>query len=251
MTRLRARIPHNPNLPAHGPSIMDSPRRRGNLPYSTRARRRQTRPSYIPAIQEAYSIYPKRHHHRSLLVSLPCILCSKDKLTINRATLLTTQLNYLYHLFYGKPHISHAARTVSTHFTLNNLFLFSWIILWTRNQFSASSVFLLASYLNQHAVYAQHPRLPIFVHLPVVAGPYAWAFLGLFWNVALAVSIAGDANSLPVRVLGNVFIWVIVVVGSGLVVSSSDYLLAYCFAWLSLCLSPSFLESPYPGDISW
>lgn len=85
-------------------------------------------------------------------------------------------------------------------------------------------------------MYAQHPRLPVFVHLPVVAGPYAWALLGLFWNIAVAVG--GNANSLPVRVVGNLLIWVVLVVGSALIVSSADYVLAYCLAWLTLCLFP-------------
>lgn len=160
------------------------------------------------------------------------------------ATLLVVQLNYLYHLFFsGKACVAQAAKSVATHFALNNLFLFSWVILWTRSLFGAATVFLVASYMNQTALYVHHPRLPAFVHLAVVAGPWAWSFLGLFWNIALVVSVAGDPNALPVRVLGNVAIWVVLVLGSGVVVNTTDYLLAYCLAWLSLCksFSPSLL----------
>lgn len=68
------------------------------------------------------------------------------------------------------------------------------------------------------------------MHLPAIAGPYAWTLFGLFWNGAVAV----DSNKLPARIVANVFIWVLFAVGSGHIVSTQDYILGYCLSWLML-----------------
>lgn len=43
-----------------------------------------------------------------------------------------------------------------------------------------------------------------------------------------------NSNKLPVRVVANVFIWVLFAVGSGHIVSTQDYILGYCLSWLML-----------------
>lgn len=134
-----------------------------------------------------------------------------------------------------------AAANVATHFILNNLLNFGWILLWTRNHFWPAEVILVLQFLNLHAAYWRHRRLPAFVHLPAVAGPYAWTLLGLFWNGAVAV----HSNSLPARIVANVFIWVIFAMGSGHIVATQDYILGYCLSWLMLCMFTqhrSFIE---------
>ncbi|KAI9933447.1 hypothetical protein ASPWEDRAFT_174608 [Aspergillus wentii DTO 134E9] len=147
--------------------------------------------------------------------------------------LLLSQLSYVYHLFSKEAAIVTAAANIGTHFILNNLFLFAWILLWTRNYFWGSEIILIAHYLNQHAAYWRHRALPPFVHLSAIAGPYAWTLMGLFWNGAVAV----HSNTLAARIVANVFIWVIFVFGITHIMITHDYLLGYCLSFLTLSLA--------------
>lgn len=149
----------------------------------------------------------------------------------HRIVLLLSQISYVYHLFARHGSLVTAAANIATHFIINNLCLFIWILLWTRNYFWTAEIVLIVQFFNQHAAYWRHRRLPPFVHLPAVAGPYAWTLLGLFWNGAVAV----NSNSVPTRIVANVFIWVIFAMGSTHIVSTQDYILGYCLSWLMLC----------------
>lgn len=100
-----------------------------------------------------------------------------------------------------------------------------------RNHFAGSEVILAAHFINQHICYWRHPALPAFVHLPAVAGPYAWTLTALFWNGAVAVA----NNSLAARIVANVFIWVIFVIGVTHIMHYQDYLFGYCMSFLTLC----------------
>jgi hypothetical protein len=147
--------------------------------------------------------------------------------------ILLSQLSYVYHLFSRQTALVTSAANIASHFILSNLALFIWILLWTRNHFWGSEILLILNFINLHAAYWRHRRLPAFVHLPAIAGPYAWTVFGLFWNGAVAV----DSNKLPARIVANVFIWVLFAVGSGHIVSTQDYILGYCLSWLMLALA--------------
>ncbi|KAJ5143011.1 uncharacterized protein N7515_001798 [Penicillium bovifimosum] len=147
--------------------------------------------------------------------------------------LLLSQLSYVWHLFSKNTVLVTAAANVATHFILNNLFLFAWILLWTRNHFRVAEVILAAHFINQTVTYWRHRGLPAFVHLPAVAGPYAWTLTALFWNGAVAV----HSHNLPGRILANIFIWVILFVGLFDIVLREDYILGYCLSWLTLSLA--------------
>jgi hypothetical protein len=147
--------------------------------------------------------------------------------------LLLSQLSYIWHLFSKDAALVNAAANVASHFIVNNLFILVWILLWVRNHFWGSEVILAAHLINQSVAYVKNPGLPTFVHLPVVAGPYAWTLTALFWNGAVAV----DSNSLPARIVANVFIWVIFVIGGGHVLFSQDHLLGYSLSFLTLSLA--------------
>lgn len=105
------------------------------------------------------------------------------------------------------------------------------MLLWTRNYFWGAEVILAAHFINQTIAYWRHARLPAFVHLPAVAGPYAWTLTALFWNGAVAV----HSHKLPGRILANVFIWVILVLGLVKILGRRDYILGYCLSFLTLC----------------
>lgn len=147
--------------------------------------------------------------------------------------LLLSQLSYVWHLFSKDSALVAAAANVATHFILNNLFIFSWILLWTRNHFWGAEIILIAHFINQAITYWRHRGLPAFVHLSAVAGPYAWTLTALFWNGAVAV----NSHNLPGRLVANVFIWVILVVGLGHIVTQQDYILGYALSFLTLSLA--------------
>jgi hypothetical protein len=150
---------------------------------------------------------------------------------ISRILLLLSQLSYVWHLFSKNNVLVTAAANVATHFILNNLFLFAWILLWTRNHFWGAEIILIAHLINQTVTYWRHRGLPAFVHLPAVAGPYAWTLTALFWNGAVAV----HSHNLPGRIVANIFIWVILAIGLFDIVIREDYILGYCLSLLSLC----------------
>lgn len=106
-----------------------------------------------------------------------------------------------------------------------------------RNHFAGSEVILAAHFINQHSVYWRHAGLPVLVHLPAVAGPYAWTLMALFWNGAVAV----DSRSQSARIAANVFIWVVMVIGAAHIFIRQDYLLGDCLTLLSLCKLHSVL----------
>jgi len=147
--------------------------------------------------------------------------------------LLLSQLSYVWHLFSKDAAIVASAANVATHFILNNLFTFTWILLWTRNYFWGAEIILIAHLLNQLCAYWRHPNLPTFVHLSAVAGPLAWTVTALFWNGAVAV----HSHNLPGRVVANIFIWVILAIGLFHISVRQDYILGYCFSLLTLSLA--------------
>ncbi|KAJ5580065.1 uncharacterized protein N7459_006050 [Penicillium hispanicum] len=147
--------------------------------------------------------------------------------------LLLSQLSYVWHLFSKDTALVAAAANVATHFILNNLFVFAWILLWTRNFFWGAEIILVAHLINQYITYWRHRGLPAFVHLSAVAGPYAWTLTALFWNGA----VAAHSHNLPGRIVANIFIWVILVVGLFDIVHRQDYILGYCLSFLTLSLA--------------
>lgn len=66
-----------------------------------------------------------------------------------------------------------------------------------------------------------------------MAGPYAWTLTALFWNGAIAV----HSHNLPGRIVANIFIWVIMLIGLQHIVLRNDYILGYCLSLLTLCKS--------------
>ncbi|KAJ5397714.1 hypothetical protein N7509_005827 [Penicillium cosmopolitanum] len=147
--------------------------------------------------------------------------------------LLLSQLSYVWHLFSKDVAIVAPAANVATHFILNNLFVFSWILLWTRNHFWGAEVILIAHLFNQLVAYWRHQGLPAFVHLSTIAGPLAWTVTALFWNGAVAT----HSHNLPGRIVANIFIWVIAAVGLFHISVRQDYILGYCFSFLTLSLA--------------
>ncbi|EFE29575.1 uncharacterized protein ARB_03567 [Trichophyton benhamiae CBS 112371] len=148
--------------------------------------------------------------------------------------LLISQLGYIGQLWSSdEQHVTTAAN-VAPYFVLNNLFVLAFTLLFTHAKFWWAEVFDIFSLINQATLYWSFPGLHPFIHLPVVAGPYAWSLLTLFWNGAVAVG----SNSTPLRLVANVFIWVFFVYGQAHIVIRNDQYLGYALSLLTFCKSP-------------
>lgn len=112
-------------------------------------------------------------------------------------------------------------------------------MLWVRSYFWAAEVILIVHVISQSSAYWTHRGSPPFVHWPAIAGPYAWSLTALFWNGAVAV----HAHTLPARIVANIFIWVIFLIGFVHIFSAKDYIFGYSLSILTLCkfMSPFFL----------
>ena len=119
------------------------------------------------------------------------------------------QIGYVWHLFSSNADYVQAAASVGSHFILNNLFQFAFVMLFVRGRFILAEVILVLNFLNLTCLYYFHNTHPRFIHAPVVSWPLAWTFVALFWDGAIAAHAKGGAA----RILANVAIWAIFVYG--------------------------------------
>jgi len=152
--------------------------------------------------------------------------------------LLLFQVSYLWHLFSQDPVRVTAAANVASHFTVNNLFIFAFIMLWVRNHFWPAEVILAVHQLSQNSAYLLHWRSPPLVKLAAISGPYAWTLTALFWNGTVAVG----SNTVAARLAANIFIWVIFVIGLYHILWFRDYLGGYALSLLLLSLAVEQFE---------
>ncbi|EEH38656.1 hypothetical protein PAAG_08383 [Paracoccidioides lutzii Pb01] len=148
-------------------------------------------------------------------------------------TLLISQLGYIANLFSSEPLKVTAAANVASFFVLNNLFVLTFILLWVRSRFWGAEIIDIANLISQSIVYWKHQGLPLDIHLPAVAGPYAWTLSTLFWNGAVA--IGGDSTAK--RIMANIFIWTLFVFGQGHIAHRGDFAYGYALSLLTLSLA--------------
>lgn len=90
---------------------------------------------------------------------------------------------------------------------------------------------LIANLFNLTSLYFRHSKTPLFVHVPIVSAPYAWNYVAILWDGAAAV----NARNLPARILANIAIWGILVIGAFFILTFKDYTMGFCFAILAFC----------------
>ncbi|KAL2810870.1 hypothetical protein BJX63DRAFT_444419 [Aspergillus granulosus] len=147
--------------------------------------------------------------------------------------LLLTQLNYISQLFSKDTAVVTSAANIAAHFILNNLFVFAWILLWTRNHFWPAEVIVAVHFIHQHLTFWRVHGLTPLTHLSVIAAPYAWTLLLLFWNGSAAAHTFTPAA----EIAANIFIWVFFVIGAASIILAVDDLLGYSLSLLSLGLA--------------
>ncbi|KYK59530.1 uncharacterized protein DCS_00660 [Drechmeria coniospora] len=147
--------------------------------------------------------------------------------------LFVLQLGYVAHLFSRKAETVAAAASVGSHFILNNLLHFAFVMLFVRSHFVWAEVVLVVNFLNLSTLYFRHNTSPRFIHAPVASGPLAWTFVAIYWNGALMVP---HQHNLVARILGNVFIWSILAYGSFFIVVFKDYTMGFALSVLSAAI---------------
>jgi len=120
------------------------------------------------------------------------------------------QVGYISQLFSSDAARVTAAANVGSHFILNNLLHFGFVMLFVRSHFIWAEVVQVINFFNLLNLYFLHRTNPILIHIASASGPLAWAFVALYWNGALMVR---HPDHLVDRVFANIFIWSIPVFG--------------------------------------
>jgi hypothetical protein len=139
------------------------------------------------------------------------------------------QLGYVWHLFSSDADLANAAANVGSHFIINNLLQFAFVLLWVHSRFWIAEAVLILNFFNLISLYLRYSTTPRFVHIPVVSGPLAWTFVAILWNGAAMVG----AHSVPARILANIVIWAILVFGLLFLVAFKDYTMGFALSILA------------------
>jgi len=146
--------------------------------------------------------------------------------------LFILQIGYVWHLFSSNADYVNAAAGVGSHFIVNNLLQFAFVMLFVRSHFVWAEVILIVNFFNLSSLYFRHNTHPRFIHIPVVSMPLAWTFVALYWDGAIAV----HAHSLAARILANIAIWGILVYGLFFLVAYKDYTIGFSLSVLTASL---------------
>lgn len=146
--------------------------------------------------------------------------------------LFILQIGYIWHLFSSNAEYVNAAAGVGSHFIVNNLLQFAFVMLFVRSHFVWAEVILVVNFFNLSSLYFRHNTHPRFIHIPVVSMPLAWTFVALYWDGAIAVG----SHHLAARILANVAIWGILVYGLFFLVVYKDYTLGFALSVLTASL---------------
>jgi len=135
-------------------------------------------------------------------------------------------------------------KTVYSSFAIFNMLQFGWALLWVHKHFVISEIFLILNFLNILRLYirlghklgrinrTKFIRL-VFIEAPTARLPLAVLFIGIIHNGAVAFHVHGTAG----RLLSNIFIWIIFVVGGGVVVWFRDWVFGLAIAYHSLSIA--------------
>jgi hypothetical protein len=169
-----------------------------------------------------------QNNHRPTPFSLNAIVTS-----IYWIVVLILQVNYVRFLWSSDETYKNSSANVGSHFIVNNLLTFGFIMLWVRGHFWPAELLLIVNMFNQTMLYFRHSTTPRFVHIPIVSAPLAWTYVAILWDGAAMV----NARSLPARILANIAIWGILGLGAFYVLIFKDYTMGFELAILSLSLA--------------
>jgi len=125
-----------------------------------------------------------------------------------------------------------AAMILAPFFTLNNLLAFAFVHLWCRAYFWWALIIAIINWLNLTFAYFRFPKSPLHMHIAVITGPLAWAFVTLFWVGAAAF----NAHKVPARILANIVVWSWGVYGGFYLVVFKDWAMGFCLSVMATAL---------------
>ncbi|KAJ9499774.1 hypothetical protein LTR99_000404 [Exophiala xenobiotica] len=169
-----------------------------------------------------------QNSHRRTPFSLNSVVTS-----IYWVVILILQAHYVRYLWSTDKAFITSAANVGSHFIFHNLLTFGFIMLWVRGHFWQGELLLIVNLFNLTLLYFGHPTTPLFIHLPVVSAPLAWNYVAILWDGAAMV----NAHTLPARIVANIFIWGILVLGGFFLLTFKDYTMGLELAVLSLALA--------------
>lgn len=147
--------------------------------------------------------------------------------------LFILQAGYISFLFSNKVDRKNQACAVGSHFILNNLLHFAFVMLFVYGYFAWAELVLIINFANLTFLYFRHNTYPRFIHTPVVSGPLAWTFVAIYWNGAIMVH---HPDALVARIFANIFVWSIFVYGMFFLVMYKDYTMGLSLSVLAASL---------------
>ncbi|EXJ54959.1 uncharacterized protein A1O5_12870 [Cladophialophora psammophila CBS 110553] len=186
------------------------------------------RPTDCKRHKDCHTIWGQNNHHPTGF-SVNSVLTS-----IYWVIVLILQAHYVRFLWSAeKDYVTHAAN-VGSHFILHNILTLGFIMLWVRSYFWQGELLLIVNLFNLTALYFGHPTTPLIIHIPIVSAPLAWNYVAIFWNGAAMVP---GATKLPARIVANIFIWGILMLGAFFLAVFKDYTMGFELAILALSLA--------------
>ncbi|KIV85975.1 hypothetical protein PV11_01620 [Exophiala sideris] len=176
--------------------------------------------------QHCHTIWGQNNHTRTPF-SLNSVVTS-----IYWIVVLILQAHYVRFLWSSDKAFVTSAANVGSHFIFHNLLTFGFIMLWVRGHFWQGELLLAVNLFNLTLLYFGHPTTPLFIHMPIVSAPLAWNYVAILWDGAAMV----NAHTLPARIVANIFIWGILVLGGFFLLTFKDYTMGLELAVLSLAL---------------
>lgn len=168
------------------------------------------------------------------------ILCS--------IVLYLLQIGYVLHLFSGDVAKVNAAASVGSHFIVNNLLHFAYVMLFAHAHFAWALVILLINFFNLSSLAFRHNTYARFIHAPVVSGPLAWTFVAIYSTGAIAIP---HTNNLVARIFANIFIWSILAYGLFFLFAYKDYTMGLWLSVLSASLGVAQFQNKGLVQLQW
>ncbi|MCJ1479433.1 hypothetical protein MMC13_008119 [Lambiella insularis] len=149
--------------------------------------------------------------------------------------ILVLQIYYLFILWSSNADDVTPAANVGSHFIINNLLQFAFVMLWVHQfhgHFWVAELMLIINFFNLTFLYFRHSRMPRVIHIAIVSGPLAWNFVAIFWCGAAMV----NAQHLAARILANIAVWGILGYGLFFLAAFKDYTMGFELSILAASL---------------
>lgn len=117
-------------------------------------------------------------------------------------------------------------KKVGWHFSAFNFLVFGWVMLFVRQHYIWSQLFLLVNLLNILALYVSHKTYAIkplanyfLIHVSTAAMPMVWLLFTFFWNGAVIFHI----HKLVGRIIANMLVWLLFVIPGFFTLAFNDW----------------------------